>query len=192
MYICWVFSCLMRYMYIKAWKTSPYSWKIRREGRRRKTVRCEEAWCAVLFFVLCFPPRVPTCGGKSVPRVAQVCWPGSAGWATGRDGFQLPWAPARALRDLSFLCRGAGDVHVRNCRMKPPFLVDGWRGPDPQEKGQEAASPADRVLGSGLKACWPLDCNGVRSNFGRFRFVQGKIPAELHLINQNLEAFCLL
>lgn len=127
-------------------------------------MRCEEAWCAVLFFVLCFPSRVPACGGKSIPCVAQVCWAGAAGWATGRDGFQLPWA----LMDPSFLCRGAGDVHVRNRRMRPPSLVDGWRGPDQQEKGQEAAGPLDRMLGSGLKGCWPLDCNWVRSNFGKF------------------------
>lgn len=151
------FSCLMRYTYIKAWKTSPYSWKIRKEGRRRKTVRCEEAWCAV-FFLLCsvFSPHVLACGGKSIPRVAQVCWPGTTGWATGREEFQLPWASARALMDPSLLCRGAGDIHVWSCRMRPPSLVDGWWGPDPQEKGQEAAGSSDRMLRSGLKACWPL------------------------------------
>lgn len=92
---------------------------------------------------------MPARGGKNIPRVAQVCWPGTAGWVMGRDGFQLPWASARALRDPSLPCRGAGDVHVRNCRMRPPSLVGGWRGPDLQEKGQEAASPSDRMSGLG-------------------------------------------
>lgn len=90
MYICTYgfFSCFMRYTYIEAWKTSPYSWKIRKEGRRRKTVRCEGA-CVLYSSLFCvFPPVCLPVGGREYP-----VWHRCAG--------QAPWARWQAGMDSS-------------------------------------------------------------------------------------------
>lgn len=134
--------------------------------------------CCTLSLFCVFPPCACP-WGKHVPRVAQVCWP-QAGMDPRCPGLQqgLCWSPpCSAEVQVMLMGEAVGrGLHPCGCLGRPEL----------QEKGQEAAGPSGRMLGSALKACWPLLCSWVRSNFGRFRFVQGKIPAELRLINQNL------
>lgn len=152
-------------------------------GEKLSDVRKPGVLYSSLFCV--FPPVCLPVGGRAYPvwhRCAGQAL--QAGWWAGMDsscpGLQqghwgTPPCPAEVL--VMFMEETVGwDLH--------PLWMAGE--PRPAGEGAGGCQPFGQDVRSGLKACWPLDCNWLRSNFGRFWFVQGKIPAELHLISQNL------